>query len=42
VCDPAHPIERQIRFLGDGTIKADDAAIDEALNAVLNLNCRGW
>lgn len=38
VCDPAHPIERQIRFLGDGTIKADDAAIDEGLNAVLNLN----
>ena len=29
VCDPAHPIERQIRFLGDGTIKADDAAIDD-------------
>lgn len=38
VCDPAHPIERQIRFLGDGTIKADDAHIDEALNTVLNLN----
>ena len=38
VCDPAHPIERQIRFLGDGNIKADDAAIDEAFNAVLNLN----
>ena len=38
VCDPAHPIEWQIRFLGDGTIKADDAVIDEALNAVLNLN----
>jgi uncharacterized protein (TIGR02646 family) len=38
VCDPAHPIERQIRFLGDGTIKSDDADIDEALNAVLNLN----
>jgi uncharacterized protein (TIGR02646 family) len=38
VCDPAHPIERKIRFLGDGTIKADDAAIEEALNAVLNLN----
>lgn len=38
VCDPAHPIERQIRFLGDGTIKADDAVINEALNAVLNLN----
>ncbi len=38
VCDPAHPIERQIRFLGDGRISADDAAIDEAINAVLNLN----
>lgn len=38
VCDPLHPIERQIRFLGDGTIQADDSAIDEALNAVLNLN----
>ncbi|MGG6430466.1 retron system putative HNH endonuclease [Acetobacter ghanensis] len=38
VCDPAHPIEHQIRYLGDGTIKADDAAIEEALNAVLNLN----
>lgn len=38
VCDPAHPIERQIRYLGDGTIKADDTAIDEDLNAVLNLN----
>lgn len=38
VCDPAHPIEHKFRFLGDGTIKADDAAIEEALNAVLNLN----
>jgi uncharacterized protein (TIGR02646 family) len=38
VCDPAHPIEQHIRFLGDGTIKADDATIDDALNAVLNLN----
>lgn len=38
VSDPAHPIERQIRFLGDGTIKADDAEIDEVLNTVLNLN----
>jgi uncharacterized protein (TIGR02646 family) len=38
VSDPAHPIDRQIRFLGDGTISANDAAIDEALNAVLNLN----
>lgn len=38
VCDPAHPIERQIRFLGDGTIKSDNVAIDGALNEVLNLN----
>jgi uncharacterized protein (TIGR02646 family) len=38
VCDPAHPIDRQIRFLGDGTIKSDDGAIDEAINVVLNLN----
>lgn len=38
VCDPAHPIERQIRFLGDGRIQAEDVAVDEALNKVLNLN----
>ncbi len=38
MCDPAHLIERQIRFLGNGTIKADDVDIDEALNTVLNLN----
>ncbi|MEZ0332119.1 MAG: hypothetical protein ACAH07_11380 [Methylophilaceae bacterium] len=38
VCDPAHPIERQIKFLGDGQIKSDDATIDAALNNVLNLN----
>ena len=38
VSDPAHPIERQIRFLGDGSISADDAAIDDCINAVLNLN----
>ncbi len=38
VCDPAHPIERQIRFLGDGQISADDAAIAECINTVLNLN----
>lgn len=38
VCDPAHPIERQIRFLGDGKISADDAAINQCINAVLNLN----
>lgn len=38
VCDAAHPIERSIRFLGDGTICSDDAAINEQLNKVLNLN----
>lgn len=38
VCDAAHPIERQIRFLGDGSISADDAAIHEAINDVLKLN----
>lgn len=38
VCDLAHPIDRQIRFLGDGKIGADDASIDVAINAVLNLN----
>lgn len=38
VCDSAHPIERHIRFLGDGKISADDAAIDAAINVVLNLN----
>ncbi|WP_321918432.1 retron system putative HNH endonuclease [Burkholderia cepacia] len=38
VCDAAHPIERQIRFLGDGRIESDDAAINAALNDVLNLN----
>ncbi|MDO9227644.1 MAG: TIGR02646 family protein [Pseudomonadota bacterium] len=38
VCDPAHLIERQIRLLGNGQITSDDAAINEALNSVLNLN----
>jgi uncharacterized protein (TIGR02646 family) len=38
VCDPAHPIERQVRFLGDGKISSDDATIDDAINVVLNLN----
>lgn len=38
VCDPAHPIERRIRFLGDGKISADDADVDEAINGVLSLN----
>ncbi len=38
VCDPAHPVERKLRFLGDGNISADDAGIDNAINVVLNLN----
>ena len=38
VCDPAHPIERQIKFLGDGRIESNDVAINTALNNVLNLN----
>lgn len=38
VCDAAHPIERQIKFLGDGLIDSDDNATREALNDVLNLN----
>lgn len=38
VCDPSHPIERQIRFLGDGRIASDDVAVNKALNDVLNLN----
>lgn len=39
VCDQAHPIERQIKFLGNGRIESDDEAINGALNDVLNLNC---
>lgn len=38
VCDPAHPIERQVRFLGDGQISSDDVAIAQAIDTVLNLN----
>lgn len=38
VCDPAHPIERQVKFLGNGRIASDDPAVDAALNDVLNLN----
>lgn len=38
VCDSTHPIERQIRFLGDGRIESADADINAALNDVLNLN----
>jgi uncharacterized protein (TIGR02646 family) len=38
VSDTARPIERKIKFLGNGQIKSDDATIDVALNNVLNLN----
>ncbi|MBV7459049.1 MULTISPECIES: TIGR02646 family protein [unclassified Acidovorax] len=38
VCDPAHPIERKIRFLGNGEITSDDEAVRIAINGVLNLN----
>lgn len=38
VCDPAHPIERQIKFLGNGRIESDDKRINDDLNDVLNLN----
>lgn len=37
-CDPAHPIERQIKFLGDGRIESDDVAVNSTLNDTLNLN----
>lgn len=36
--DLAHPIERQIRFLGNGEITSDDATITNAINDILNLN----
>lgn len=38
LCDPARPIEQQIRFLGDGRISSNEVAIDQAINRVLNLN----
>lgn len=38
VCDQAHLIERQIRFLGNGEITSDDDAIKTAINEILNLN----
>ncbi|PZW47191.1 uncharacterized protein (TIGR02646 family) [Pseudomonas sp. URIL14HWK12:I3] len=38
LCDPTHPIERQITFLGDGRIQSDNEAINTDLNKVLNLN----
>jgi uncharacterized protein (TIGR02646 family) len=36
--DSAHPIERQIKFLGNGEITSDDENIKNALNDILNLN----
>jgi hypothetical protein len=39
--NPANPddyAKLNIRYLDDGTIKSDDAAFDEQLNSVLNLN----
>ncbi|BDD88634.1 retron system putative HNH endonuclease [Desulfofustis limnaeus] len=36
--DPAHPVERCIKFLGNGKIASDDVAINTALNDILNLN----
>lgn len=38
VCDPTRPVERQIKFLGDGRIASDDPTVDSALNDILNLN----
>lgn len=38
MCDPTRPIEQKIHFLGDGMISSDDAAIDQDINVVLNLN----
>ena len=38
VCDPAHPVERLIKFLGNGEIVADDRTVSSGLNDVLNLN----
>lgn len=36
--DLAHPVERKVKFLGNGEIVSDDGAINAALNDVLNLN----
>lgn len=36
--DPAHDIERRVRYYGDGKIKATEEAFDAELNRVLNLN----
>jgi hypothetical protein len=37
VCNPAHPAERQLCFLGDGKITANDVAINNCINSVINL-----
>lgn len=36
--DPVHPIDRRIKFLGNGEIASDDVAINTELNDILNLN----
>lgn len=38
VCDPAHPIEMQIRFSSGGEISSVDPDINAAINKILNLN----
>lgn len=38
VCDPVHPVERKIRFLGNGEITSDDEAVKIAITQILNLN----
>ena len=35
---PAPPIDRDIRYLTDGTISSEDADLDKEINGVLNLN----
>jgi hypothetical protein len=35
--NPAHPIERQLHFPGEGKITADDVAINNCINSVINL-----
>lgn len=36
--DPAHRIERRVRYELDGSIRAEDADFDDQINDVLNLN----
>ena len=36
--DPAHRIERRVRYERDGTIRSDEASFNAQLNDVLNLN----